>query len=181
MPAMLDPEQMLSPAMIGGAVGLMSAPPPPLGTYPAFGMTMWFKVRVPGLDTGELGKWAKCSGLQVEFTSSEIKEGASYDAAPTLLPERLKYSKITLERAMSRESSGQVMAWLRTWRTNWMTPGGTFAAQTMTIELLDARQESVMTWDLDEAMPVGWKCSAFAAGNGAIAMETLELQHKGFL
>lgn len=182
MPVNLDPQQYLSPALLGGAAAAMGSPTK-LGSYPKFGMSMWFTVEVDALPpaTGDLGHWAKCGGLSVEFAITTIRDGMDYMSGGVLLPERVKYSKITLERAMNETDSQNLYEWLCNVQKNWMKPGGRLVAQKARITLNDANQGKVMAWTLDGVVPVGWKCSAFAAGQGSIAMETLELQHEGFL
>jgi phage tail-like protein len=181
MTASLDTRQNVSPAPPGGARAAKSGPNP--GEYPKFGMSMWFTVEVDALPaaSGDLGHWAKCSGLQVEFGITTIRDGMDYTSGGVLLPERVKYSKITLERAMNDTDSRQLYTWLCQVQRNWMKPGGRLDALSARITLNDAHQGAVMDWTLVGVVPVGWKCSAFAAGQGSIAMETLELQHEGFL
>ena len=182
MPTSLDPQQYLSPTMIGGTASLLSQPPVPTpGSYPALGMTMRFKVVVSALkNDGDLGNWSSCKGLHVSFASTPVKEGGQY-TSQSYLPERVEYGKITLERAMSRADSGRVLRWLRLVQSKWMTPGQTYVANDLSITLQDAGGDDVVTWILSRVCPVSWSCAPFATGKGGIAVETLELQHEGFL
>ncbi|HEX4705441.1 MAG TPA: phage tail protein [Pseudonocardiaceae bacterium] len=180
MPTSLDPQQYLSPTLIGGAASML-AQAPPMGKYPAFGMTMRFRVTVYALAAkNDLGHWSSCKGLKVNFVTTPVKEGAQYTSA-TYLPERVEYGKITLERAMCRSDSQKVVDWLQAVQTNWMTPGGTLKLNDMKITLFDAVGEEVMTWTLTGVCPVSWSCSPFSSKGTDIAVETLELQHEGFL
>jgi phage tail-like protein len=180
MPTSLDPQQYLSPTMIGGAASMLASVPTP-GSYPAFGMTMRFRVTVYALAANnDLGHWSSCKGLKVSFVTTTVKEGAQYTSS-TMLPDRVDYGKITLERAMTRSDSGKVVDWLRAVQTNWMTPGGTLNPNDMKITLFDAVGDEVMTWTLSGVVPVSWSCSPFSSKGTDIAIETLELAHDGFL
>jgi phage tail-like protein len=180
MPTSLDPTQFMSPTIIGGAASLLAKAGTP-DAYPAFGMTMRFKVTVPALGS-ELGHWSSCKGLKVTFNTTPVKEGGDY-ATSTFLPERVEYTKVTLERAMTKGDSAKVVDWLRKVQSNWITPTRTpLELDNVWITLFDAGgEEAVMSWTLSKACPVSWTCSPFASDKGALAVETLELQHQGFL
>jgi phage tail-like protein len=180
MPTSLDPTQFMSPTIIGGAASLLAKAGTP-DAYPAFGMTMRFKVSVPALGS-ELGHWSSCKGLKVTFNTTSVKEGGDY-ATSKFLPERVEYSKVTLERAMIKGDSAKVVEWLRKVQSSWITPTRTpMELDNVWISLFDAAgADAVMSWTLSKACPVSWTCSPFASDKGAIAVETLELQHQGFL
>ncbi|MFK0238350.1 phage tail protein [Streptomyces vinaceus] len=146
------------------------------------GMVMRFTVTVDGID---LGGWSSCRGLGVQFEHEELEVGANYEYN-VLLPKRLKYSSITLQRAMNAEDSAKVAAWLRRVRDDWYSSdsGDGFPGSSATIVLLDARNDlstPVYKWTLERVFPKSWKGPDLdAAGNG-IAIESLELAHEGFL
>jgi phage tail-like protein len=180
MPTSIDPMQYMSPAIIGGAASLLATAGTP-DAYPEFGMTMRFKVTVPALGS-ELGHWSSCKGLKVTFNTMAVKEGGGYTES-LFLPERVEYTRVTLERAMTKTDSAKVVDWLRKVQSNWMTPTRTpLVLDNVWISLFDAAgKEPVMSWMLSKACPVSWTCSPFATDKGAVAVETLELQHQGFL
>jgi len=109
----------MSPAIIGGAASLMAKAGTP-DAYPSFGMTMRFKVVVPALGK-DLGRWSSCKGLKVTFNTTAVKEGGDYTAS-TFLPERVEYGRVTLERAMTKGDSANVVDWLRNVQSKWLTP-----------------------------------------------------------
>ncbi len=49
------------------------------------------------------------------------------------------------------------------------------------ITLRDAGLEEVASWELDNVLPSAWKAPQFDANGKAVAIETLELVHEGFL
>lgn len=181
MPTSLDPMRFMSPTVAGSLLSDEPTRSTP-GDYPKFGMTMRFKVIVHALkDNHDLGRWSSCKGLKVTFNTTPVKEGGDYTTS-RFLPERVEYGRITLERAMSKGDSAKVLAWLRDVQEKWMTPvQRQMKLDDMTIILFDAGGNDVMTWTLDGVCPVSWSCSPFATGQGGIAVETLELQHQGFL
>jgi phage tail-like protein len=84
------------------------------------------------------------------------------------------YPNITLIRAITKESAPTVMAWLS-------KMAGRGAGATAEITLLDAHRNQVTSWKLKGVYPVKWKGPTLDAGTHAIATETLELAHEGFL
>jgi phage tail-like protein len=145
-----------------------------------FGLQNRFHVEVGGLD---LGHWATCKGLEVEFvTDAEIKGagGGVYDE-PLLFPDRLKYKEIELTRAMSAASSVVVSAWLNAHAMEWMISPEFCVGLPAEIVLFDSSYEPVMAWTLSEAFPKAWKGPQFDASTAGVALETLVLTHTGFL
>lgn len=181
-------------ALLGAARSPVKSTPSPGGVpMPEYGITMWFRVSV-GLDSGDLGQWSSCDGLGVDFDHEEVPVGGIYDRQ-TVVPTRVKYREITLRRAMTTTTSGQVRSWLEHVASRWVNSpeGGAPPPQsgggdrfhpgtTMTIELyhkLD--QPPVASWTLRDVVPKSWTAPSLSSTNGAVAMETLVLSHGGFL
>jgi phage tail-like protein len=142
-----------------------------------FGLQNRFRVEVGGLD---LGHWATCKGLEVEFKAIELKGGAVYDE-PQLFPERITYKDIELTRAMSAASSAAVYAWLTANALQWSLSPEFCIGMPAEIMLFDASYEPVMSWTLPEAFPRAWRGPQFDAHTAGVAQETLVLTHTGFL
>ena len=51
----------------------------------------------------------------------------------------------------------------------------------ITITLYDSFGEPILEWDLKNAVPKSWSINAMDAGASQVAIETLELEHQGFL
>lgn len=177
MPTSIDPQQLMSPAALGGAAAFLAAPPvaSTLGENRRYGLTTRFTVTVSGLD---LGEWSSCKGLQVDFKTKKHHAGGN-STTPVLLREDIEYGKITLERAMSKRDSTVVREWLRGFTHLWSGAAECHLA-TMTIKLHDSRGDRVATWSMD-GYPSSWRCSDFSTATGAIAVETLSFEHTGFL
>ncbi|MFE9566807.1 phage tail protein [Streptomyces sp. NPDC006487] len=146
-----------------------------------FGMAMRFKVTVDAF--GDLGYWSSCRGLNVSFEHEEIECGGNYENV-VLLPKRLKYGSITLQRAVQRDDSKKVETWLRQVTKDWY--GYEFGEKEyqgtgMKVELMDAHNRLVYEWQLRSVFPKGWKGPDLDADTNKIALESLELAHQGFL
>jgi phage tail-like protein len=142
----------------------------PLQTTAKLGMAMRFEVVVDGID---IGGWASCDGLSVDFGLQEIKEGGTNDHY-YYLPDRVKYNKIKLVRAMTKADSARVAGWLSSYIDK--TDGGTAR-----ITLKNAHNEDVASWSVRNVRPASWEGPSLSADGNAIAKETLVLAHEGFL
>ena len=155
---------------------------------PRYGMTMWFNVVVPELDKGSgsssLGSWSGCSGLSVKFApEGPVDEGGNY-GAPRYLPGKISYPEVTLERAMTKEGTKKVRAWLEHQTQQWARADPK-RGETVVIELYSGVGRGgkvIHRWELHDAIPVCWTIPPLStSGGGAIAMEKLTLAHGGFL
>ena len=143
------------------------------------GMSMRFHVVVDDVD---LGGWATCKGLQVNFTSTAVNEGANYEYQ-VILPDRVTYQPIVLTRAMTQQDSATVQRWLSTVVSQWYdaTSPTDYSARTARITLLDAFNGEVASWSLRSIYPKRWTGPDLNASGREVAIETLELVHEGFL
>jgi len=151
----------------------------PIADGTQLGLTTRFRVVVQDVD---LGGWATCRGLLVDFLNDKIKEGGNYDSF-TIIPERVMYTPITLTRAMNSADSSAVQGWLGRVVREWYADSsdGGYSDHTAQITLLDAHQEAVVTWSLRNVYPRRWRGPDLDARSGNVAVETLELEHEGFL
>ncbi|MFE5539463.1 MULTISPECIES: phage tail protein [Streptomyces] len=145
------------------------------------GLSARFHVAIDGI---ELGGWSSCKGLAVEFENEVVHVGGSYDES-WVLPTRLKYSTVTLIRAISPDSTKAVQAWLRRMQQEWVN-GDEDADRggAATITLMDTSSDlskPVFQWTLRSVYPKSWKGPDMDATSANVATETLELIHQGFL
>jgi phage tail-like protein len=144
------------------------------------GMAMRFRVSVDGIN---LGSWASCAGLSVEFKSRRVGEGGTYDYS-MILPERVEYRAVTLRRAMSQQESAIVQGWLTAVVSGWYHAANPrdFGPRTALIELFDATGSGVVaSWTLRNVYPSKWTGPDLDATGNRVALEALELVHEGFL
>jgi len=143
------------------------------------GMSMRFRVSVDGID---LGSWASCAGLSVDFTHVLVREGANYEH-PVILPDRVEYKAITLRRAMSQQESALVQQWLAQVVSGWYHASSPrdYGPRTAQIHLYDATGQGVASWTLRNVYPAHWSGPDLDASGSAVAVESLQLVHEGFL
>ncbi|MEU9663567.1 phage tail protein [Streptomyces chartreusis] len=180
--AVTNPVQLVQQASaLTGLLGQRTTRSP--GRYPQAGLTMRFKVVVDGLL--DLGHWSSCRGLKVEFKSREIFEGGNYFGRE-LLPDRLAFAPVTLERVLTNEDAGRVQEWLRTVAKTWIGHGygqgeREYEGQNVVISLLDYQGDLVTDWTLKGAIPREWSGPDLSASGNGVAVERLVFDHHGFL
>jgi phage tail-like protein len=134
---------------------------------PATGLR--FDVTIDGVD---IGSFTGCEGLGAEYEIFEYQEGGQ-NAFVHRLPGRLKYSPVRLTRPVD-ESSGRLAAWF----SGFQQPARRCTAS---ITAFDGAGNRIAQWNLVELYPSRWSGPAFTADGNAVAKETLELAHNGFL
>ena len=153
---------------------------PSMSTVPPYGLAMRFRVTV---DEINLGLWSGCKGLEVKLAVKKVTSGGDY-STEQILPEQVSYSNIKLQRAVHPTDSITVKNWLQEKVTQWMNWNGSgdiYPGGTATITLYGAQGTRVMEWDLAGVYPVSWSGPELEANKKDVAIETLELAHKGFL
>jgi phage tail-like protein len=146
----------------------------PLNDQSKIGLANRFGVVV---DQGSfnLGSWQKCEGLDVTWDMPDYRAGDDGNMR-WFFPANTKYKPIKLIRAATAEDSQKVRDWLNknAW-TQDATRGG------ITVTLYDSFGEEILHWDLKSALPKAWSINAMDAGASQVAIETLEIDHQGFL
>jgi phage tail-like protein len=149
----------------------------PLNPMAMLGLVTRFHVSVDGVD---LGGWARCSGLSVDFKPEPWYEGGDYQH-PTYLPGQLEYPPITLQRAMNAQDTPRVQAWLSSKAQSWVNANSSGGGGTAQITLFDARAQKVASWSLRNVYPSKWDGPELDARTLGVAIESLQLVHEGFL
>ncbi|MEO5724520.1 MAG: phage tail protein [Ilumatobacteraceae bacterium] len=148
----------------------MAAGVPTFNETTQFGLSMRFDVVVGGID---LGGWASCEGLKVDFGLKEIKSGGN-NTCRVYLPDRVNYPRLVLKRAMSAKDSGKVMTWLRSMID-------AVEGDSSTITLRDSHNGLVAQWTFANVRPSSWHGPTLSSSAKEVAVEVLELVHEGFL
>lgn len=163
---------------VSAGIGMMSG-----DSFP-YGLAMRFQVSV---DDCDLGHWSACKGLKAELKKIPVTEGGNY-WYEHVLPDKISYQTITLERAVHPQDSPQLQTWLQNVAGQWMNyappdddGGNPYTAGDAKITLLGAAGQEVMTWTLTGIYPVSWTGPSLSATENQVAIETLELAHQGFL
>jgi phage tail-like protein len=155
---------------------------PAIGKESTLGLANRFVVDVDGLN---LGSWAQCVGLEVNFNPKDIDEGGN-NFYKAYRPDCITYAKVKLVRAMNATDTKTVMDWLSKVARDADGPMARFgweleSGSTAKITLYDAAQVEVQSWTLRNVYPSKWSGPGLDAMTSKVALETLELVHNGFL
>jgi phage tail-like protein len=129
-----------------------------------------------GQGTGEpgaiVGGFSDASGLGVDISYSEYRNGNERFNTVRKVPNTHKVDDVTLKRGLV--GSTDLFEWMKGVRD------GTADPRQVTISLLDEAREEVATFRLRNAQPKKWTGPTLAAkGGGEVAMEELSLVHEG--
>jgi phage tail-like protein len=132
------------------------------------------------IDGKDIGDFTALEGLSAEYSVMQYSEGGE-NGFEHRLPGQLKYSTIKLSRpldAKSARSSGGLAAWFTA-----LGQAGSKANATRTaaITAFDSAGQKIASWQLSNAYPFRWTGPSFSSDGNAVAKETLELAHHGFM
>jgi phage tail-like protein len=131
--------------------------------YMAFG----FLVEVEGV---LVGGFSEVTGLQVETVVETYREGGVNEYEHKLAGATRYPSNLILRRGVT--DIGSLWAWHRA------VTLGVVERKNGTVYLLD-RRRPVMWWDFLEAYPVRWTGPELRADSSTVAVEAIELVHRG--
>jgi phage tail-like protein len=140
-----------------------------LGTRKDPYLSFCFTVEV---DQQVVAAFSEVTGLDLETEVETFREGGvnlheQQLAGPNKFPSRL-----VLKRGMS----DKVL-----WSWHQEVTQGKITRKDVSILLLDSTGEEKWRWNFRQALPVKWSGPPFRASTAEIAIETLELVHKGLL
>ena len=126
-----------------------------------------FLVEIEGILAGG---FSECSGLQVETETYEYREGglnayAHRFAGPT------RYPPLVLRHGLTPIDG--------LWASHQDFVDGTIERHNGTIYLLNSQRIPVIWWDFKEAFPFRWTGPSLNAGSSQVAVESVELVHRG--
>lgn len=126
-----------------------------------------FLVEIEGILAGG---FSDCTGLQVETETIDYREGGQNEyvhrfAGPT------KYPPLVLKHGLTQIDG--------LWAWHQDVASGVIERRNGTIYLLNKQRIPVMWWDVKEAFPVKWTGPDLRADSGAVAIESVELTHRG--
>jgi phage tail-like protein len=118
-----------------------------------------------------VGGFSEISGLEVETDVTEYQEGGLNEYVHRL-PGPTRYpSNVVLSHGLTDIES--------MWSWHQDVVSGKIKRRNGTIYLLDPQRIPVMWWDIKEAYPVKWTGPRFDGQSAAVAVESLELVHRG--
>jgi phage tail-like protein len=129
-----------------------------------------FLVEIEGLT---VGGFSEVTGLQVEVEVEDYREGGVNGyihklAGPVRYP-----SNLVLKRGMM--SIDGLLGWYL------LVMNGVVSPKNISIILQDTSGEDARRWDFLGAYPVRWNSPELRATSSNVAVETLELVHKGLI
>jgi len=142
--------------------------PPPAERKDPY-LSFHFRVVVEGL---EVGGFSEVSGLDSETQVETFREGGQnlheqQLAGPTKFPSRL-----VLKRGMTNPAV--------LWSWHQEVRDGRVTRKDVSIILLDSTGKEQRRWSVRQAAPVKWIGPQLRAAASEVAVESLELVHKGF-
>lgn len=129
-----------------------------------------FQVQWNGLSV----TFAEASGLTVENQAIEYRAGEAPIYSTIKMPGIPKFSNITLKRGVM-EGDNALYEWFATTALN------DIERRNLTISMLNAAHEPVVTWTIVNAWPLKVEGPGLKASGNEVAMETVELAHEGLV
>jgi phage tail-like protein len=129
-----------------------------------------FKIEIDGLikDAG----FSECSGLSAETEVEDVREGGLNEYLHRL-PKGSKYGNLTLKHGLTTSES------LWNWHSDVVR--GKIQRRRITVMLMDREGAEERRWCVEQAYPVKWMGPDLKADGSAVAIESLEFAHYGFL
>lgn len=116
--------------------------------------------------------FTEVTGLDVETSPIEYREGNMQEYNVVKLPGMQKYGNLTLKRGIFR-GDNEFYDW---WNTVQLDQ---IERRDITISLLNEEHNPVMTWKVKNAWPSKVQSTDLKADDSNVAIETLEIVHEG--
>ncbi|WP_336364716.1 phage tail protein [Halalkalicoccus salilacus] len=125
------------------------------------------------VDSLVVAGFSEVSGLEVETTTEDYQEGG-VNAYTHKLFKHVSYPNLVLRKGMS--DSQTLWRWIRD--ATAMQPIA--ERKNIRVVLLNSTGQESRGWEFREAYPVKWTGPEFQADQASVAIETVELVHRGF-
>lgn len=130
-----------------------------------------FKVDV---GTQSAGYFNECTGLEMSVKTEEVREGGLNEYVHKL-PGRVEYGNLVLKRGYL--VSNELFKWCLS-----MTNRTSITRKDVTVGLVKSDDgTTIYSWTFKDAYPVKWSGPQFRVDGNAIAVESIELAHRGLL
>lgn len=117
-------------------------------------------------------RFQSVSGLDVSFDTEQVKEGGE-NRFEHVIPLRTKCSPLVLKRGLLKPSDSAMTCWLQ----KAFNDEEVETIETVTIKLLNEEHKPLMLWTINNVWPRSWKMGELNAEQGAVLIETLELNY----
>jgi len=131
-----------------------------------------FRFRVE-IKNREVGEFTEVTGLQAEVEVFEYREGGVNEFVHKLAGPVRYPSNLILKHGLM--DADQI------WKWEQQILEGTISRANVSIVLMDETGQDRWRWNFRDAYPVKWSGPDLRAGTAEVAVETLELAHRGFL
>ena len=141
-----------------------------VGTYQTvnFHFSVTFDFDSAGIDI----RFQSVTGLDSVIETEQFKEGGE-NRFTHVLPTRRKYGPLVLKRGVLKPSDSKLTEWLK----DAFDHAKIVPQSVVDIVLLDEDHNPLMHWKASHAWPLSWKISELNAEQGAVLIETLELNY----
>jgi phage tail-like protein len=129
-----------------------------------------FAVEIEGLVAGG---FKEVSGLEVEIEVQDYREGGVNGFIHKRAGPARYASNLVLKRGMT---DNKVL-----WNWYWDVTQGTIQRKNVSILLMDEGGQEQVRWNFEQAYPVKWTGPGLKAAANEVAIESLELAHKGLM
>lgn len=117
-------------------------------------------------------KFQSVTGLDSTLETEQVNEGGQ-NMFHHVLPLRRKYGPLILKRGLLKPKDSKLTAWLKqAFDDQIVVP-----RQRVVILLLDEQHNALMRWTVNNVWPLSWKIGELNAEQGAVLIETLELNY----
>ncbi len=117
-------------------------------------------------------RFQSVSGLDMTMDTEQVKEGGE-NRFEHVLPVRSKSSPLILKRGLLKPSASGLTRWLQ----QAFNDEEFVIIKTVYIKLLNEEHKPLMLWIVNNVWPRSWKMGELNAEQGAVLIETLELNY----
>ena len=117
-------------------------------------------------------RFQSVSGLDMTMDTEQVKEGGE-NRFEHVLPVRSKSSPLILKRGLLKPSASGLTRWLQ----QAFNDEEFVIIKTVYIKLLNEEHKPLMLWTVNNVWPRSWKMGELNAEQGAVLIETLELNY----
>lgn len=126
-----------------------------------------FLVEISGL---VVGGFTEVSGLQAETETEQYREGGVNDFVHQL-PKITQYPRLVFKRGLTDQDA--------LWHWHREVVAGRVIRRSGCVIMLDETGREQRRWTFQDAYPVKWSGPEFKGDSSTLAVETLELVHRG--
>lgn len=121
-------------------------------------------------------RFQSVTGLDATMETESFREGGE-NRYEHVVPVRRKFGPLTLKRGLIKPADSGITTWFKqAFDLEKVIP-----LETVMIKLLNEEHKPLMTWTVNNVWPRSWKVAELNAEQGAVLIETLELNYNRLL